>query len=168
LKLRANLGFAGQFPTPFANDRLVLASPYLGEITYTFGQFGNPDLKPERVRTFEVGADLGLLNERVALEITYYDALTKDALFTVPFLPTSGRAAQLFNVGEIVNRGWEFAMQALLLDQQGLDLRLNASLNTLYNRVTDNGGTPPFPVGGFTFLGQWIEEGKPVAYLRGG
>ncbi len=168
LKLRTNLGFAGNFPTPFANDRLVLATPILGEIAYTFDQVGNDDLKPERVRTFEVGANLGLYNERVALEVTYYNSRTQDALFTVPFLPTAGLAAQLFNVGEIVNKGWEFAAQAFLVDTRGLDLRLTASLNTLDNEVVDDGGIAPFSVGGFTFLGQWVEEGKPVGFLRGG
>jgi len=168
LKLRTNLGFAGNFPTPFANDRLVLATPILGEIAYTFDQVGNDDLKPERVRTFEVGANFGLYNERVALEVTYYNSRTEDALFTVPFLPTAGLAAQLFNVGEILNRGWEFAATAFVLDGGPVDLRVNASLNTLHNEVVDDGGIAPFSVGGFTFLGQWVEEGKPVGFLRGG
>jgi TonB-dependent SusC/RagA subfamily outer membrane receptor len=168
LKLRANLGFAGNFPTPFANDRLVLATPILGEIAYTFDQVGNDDLRPERVRTFEVGANLGLYNARVALEVTYYNARTEDALFTVPFLPTAGLAAQLFNVGEIENKGWEFAATAFVLDGGAVDLRLNASLNTLQNKVIDDGGIAPFSVGGFTFLGQWVEEGKPIGFLRGG
>ena len=166
-KLRANLGFAGKFPTPFANDRLVTATPFLGEIAYTYGQFGNPDLRPERVRTIEAGADLALSGGRLGLEVTYFNARTEDALFTVPFVPTSGRGTQLFNVGEILNTGWEFAAQAYLVDQRDVNLRLNASLNTLSNEVTDNGGTAPFSVGGFTFLGQWIEEGQPVGYLRG-
>jgi TonB-dependent SusC/RagA subfamily outer membrane receptor len=167
VKLRANLGFAGKFPTPFANERLVTAAPFLGEIAYTYGQFGNDDLRPERVRTVEAGADLALFGGRFSLEATYFDARTEDALFTVPFVPTSGRSAQLFNVGEISNKGWEFAAQAFAVEGPTLDLRLNASLNTLSNEVTDNGGTAPFSVGGFTFLGQWIEEGQPVGYLRG-
>ena len=167
LKLRANLGFAGKFPTPFANDRLVTATPFLGEIAYTYGQFGNPDLRPERVRTFEAGGDLALSGGRISLEATYFNARTEDALFTVPFVPTAGRGAQLFNVGEIVNKGWEFSLQAFPVERRDVSVRLNASLNTLSNEVTDNGGTAPFSVGGFTFLGQWIEEGQPVGYLRG-
>ena len=166
-KLRANLGFAGKFPTPFANDRLVTATPFLGEIAYTYGQFGNPDLRPERVRTIEAGADFALSGGRLGFEVTYFNARTNDALFTVPFVPTSGRGAQLFNVGEILNTGWELSAQAFVLDRPDVSLRLNASLNTLSNEVVDNGGTAPFSVGGFTFLGQWIEEGQPVGYLRG-
>lgn len=167
VKLRANLGFAGKFPTPFANDRLVTATPFLGEIAYTYGQFGNPDLRPERVRTIEAGADLALSGGRLGVEVTYFNARTEDALFTVPFLPSSGRGAQLFNVGEILNTGWEVSAVAYLLERRDLGLRLNASLNTLHNEVVDNGGTAPFSVGGFTFLGQWIEEGQPVGYLQG-
>ena len=82
-------------------------------------------------------------------------------------MPTSGRGAQLFNVGEIVNKGWELSLLAYPIETRDLSLRLSGSLNTLDNEVTDNGGTAPFSVGGFTFLGQWIEEGQPVGYLRG-
>lgn len=167
LKLRANYGFAGKFPTPFTNDRLVLASPFLDEISFTFGQFGNDDLKPERVRTIEVGGDVGLFNDNATLEVTYYNARTEDALFTLPFIPSSGRPTQLFNVGEIENKGWEISSNLYLINGPDVDVRLNASLNTLDNTVLDNGGAPEFSIGGFTFLGQFVDEGEPVGYLRG-
>lgn len=167
IKLRGSMGYAGNFPTPFANNRLVNASAYLGNISYNFGQFGNVDLRPEKVRTVEGGVDLGLFNERLALEVTYYNALTQDALFLVPYAPTSGRPTQLRNVGEILNRGWEISSQFFVVSNSNLDVRLGASFNTLYNEVVDNGGTAPFAIGGFSFLGQWIAEGQPVGYLRG-
>lgn len=167
LKLRGSYGVAGNFPTPFANDRLVEANAYLGGISYNFGQFGNVDLEPEKTRTWEFGADFGLLNDRLALEVTYYDALTRDALFLVPYPASAGRGTQLQNVGEIQNRGWEFSSQLFLVSNRNLDLRLSASLNTLDNEVIDNGGTAPFNIGGFSFLGQWVAEGEPVGYLRG-
>ena len=167
LKLRASLGYAGNFPTPFANDRLVNANAYLGEVAYNFGNVGNPDLRPEKTRTWEAGADLGLFNDRLTVEVTYYDALTSDALFAVPFPLTAGRTTQLQNVGQILNRGWEIQSQLFLISGRRLDLRLSASLNTLYNEVVDNGGTTPFRIGGFSFLGQWVDEEQPIGYLRG-
>ncbi len=168
LKFRVNLGFAGNFPTPFANDRLVTASAFEGEIAFAPGQVGNIDLEPERTRTFEVGGDIGFWNDRIGLEVTYYDARTEDALFNVPFTSSSGQPlAQLFNVGEVENKGWEFAAQINPINSSKVDLRLNASLNTLDNEVTDNGGTSPFVVGGFSFLGQFVDEGKPLGFLRG-
>ncbi len=167
VKLRASYGAAGNFPTPFANARTIGVSPFGSLPAYTFSQPGNPDLRPETVYTLEAGLDLGLHGGRVALEGTYYHARTVDALFSAPFAPSTGQNNQLRNLGEIVNRGVELAANALVVDSRSLSVRLNGSLNTLANEVTDNGGTAEFNVGGFTFLGTFVDEGKPVGYLRG-
>ena len=167
LKLRANLGFAGNFPTPFQNDRTVLASTFDNQVAYTFGQVGDADLKPERVRTFEVGGDVGLLNDRVSVEVTYYKSVTEDALFTIPFAESAGQASQLTNIGEVENEGWEINTQFFVLNRRNVDLRFNASVNTLENLVTENGGAPAFTVGGFSFLGQQVEAGQPLGFLQG-
>ena len=168
MKFRANLGFAGNFPTPFVNDQTVLAATFDNRVAYTFGQVGDVDLKPERVRTVEVGGDLGFVNDRVSVEVTYYKSITEDALFTVPFAVSSGQASQLTNIGEVENKGWEINTSFLVLNQRNADLRVTASVNTLDNEVLDNGGAPSFTVGGFTFLGQRVEQGFPLGYLRGG
>lgn len=167
LKFRANLGFAGNFPTPFKNDRTVLAATFDNKVAYTFGQVGDADLKPEKVRTLEIGGDVGLLSDRVSVEVTYYKSNTEDALFTVPFPESSGQASQLTNIGEVENKGWEINTQFFLLNKRNVDLRINASLNTLENTVVSNGGAAPFSVGGFTFLGQFVDEGKPLGFLQG-
>ena len=167
LKFRANLGFAGNFPTPFKNDRTVFATTFDNQIAYTFGQVGDANLKPERVRTLEVGGDIGLLNDRVSVEVTYYRSVTEDALFSIPFPESAGQASQLTNIGEVENKGWEINTQFFVLNQRNADLRINASLNTLDNLVTKNGGAPPFSVGGFTFLGQNVDAGKPLGFLKG-
>lgn len=167
LKLRANLGYAGNFPTPFANFREVSTAPFLGQSAVGFGQFGNPNLEPERVRTWEVGGDIALLNERVSFEVTYFNSLTQDALFDVRFPVTAGRFEQLANVGNVENKGWEIKSQFFPIDTRTWDLRFGASFNTLNNEVTDMGRAAPFSIGGFTFLGQWVDEGFPVGMLRG-
>ena len=167
LKLRGSYGAAGNYPTPFANQRTIAVNPYLGAPSLTFAQPGNDALRPEKVYTTEVGADLGLLGDRLAVELTYYDALTRDALFVAPYAPSYGQDAQLRNVGEIRNRGFEAAATAFVVSRRDLDLRLNASLNTLHNEVVSNGGTAAFDIGGFPFLGSWVGEGQPVGYLRG-
>lgn len=167
LKFRANLGFAGNFPTPFKNDRTVLAATFDNKVAYTFGQVGDADLKPEKVRTLEIGGDVGLLSDRVSVEVTYYKSNTEDALFTVPFPESSGQASQLTNIGEVENKGWEINTQFFLLNKRNVDLRINASMNTLENTVVSNGGAAPFSVGGFTFLGQFVDEGKPLGFLQG-
>ncbi len=167
VKLRASYGAAGNFPTPFVNVRTIGVFPFGSLPAYTFDQPGNPDLRPETVYTLDAGVDLGLSDNRIALEATYYHARTVDALFSAPFAPSTGQNNQLRNLGEIVNHGFEFSANAYVLDSRALTVRLNGSLNTLTNEVTDNGETAEFNVGGFQFLGSFVDEGKPVGYFRG-
>ena len=52
----------------------------VGTTGVSFASLGNSDLKPERSSEFEIGFDAGLFNDRVSLEFTYYNKLTRDAL----------------------------------------------------------------------------------------
>lgn len=165
-KLRANYGEAGNFPNAFANETETVAQPFLDGISYTFGNPGNPDLGPERVKTWEVGADFAFFQNRIDLQVTRYRSTTDNALFTPPFPPSSGQDSQQRNLGTVTNEGWEMATQVAILDQSAYDLDLQASLNTNDNMVVSNGGTPKFQTGGFGFLGSYVDAGKPVGYLE--
>ncbi len=168
LKLRANYGEAGNFPPAFSRDRLVEVNSVLGVATYTFGQPGDPELKPERTKTFEVGGDLGLFRNRLNFSVTFYKATTEDALFNAPFAPSTGQNNQLRNLGEIENKGFEFSANAVIVDNDNFRLSYNASVNKNENVVLSSGGAPEFVIGGFTFLGSFVKEGLPVGYFRGG
>jgi TonB-dependent starch-binding outer membrane protein SusC len=167
IKLRANYGEAGNFPTPFVNERLIAVNPYLGIPTYTFGVPGDENLKPERTATTEFGVDLGFVKSRINLQFTRFKSVTTDALFNAPFATSVGQINQLRNIGEIENEGWEIGTSFVILDGDNLGLTFNASVNTVDNVVVSSGGAPEFNVGGFTFLGSFVKEGLPLGYLRG-
>lgn len=167
MRFRANYGQATNFPTPFANDRTFAANPYLGALTLTFGNPGDPNLGPEVVNSFEFGADMSFIDGRLGVSVTRYDNTTEDALLTLPSPPSSGQLSQLRNVGEISNEGWEFELDVAIIDKEDIGLNIGGSLVTNQNELVDAGGAPPFVVGGFTFLGSWVEEGQPLGYLRG-
>jgi len=169
-RLRANYGVAGNFPTPFANERTIAFQGFLGEQSASFGQPGNDDLKPERVNTYEVGLDLALAQDRISLGINYYNATTEDALFFVPLAPSTGQTVtQLSNVGTIENKGWEISSNFVLINTADWNLKLRASYNSLDNEVTDSGGAPVFNINGFSGRTVWtaVEEGLPVGYIYG-
>ena len=78
-------------------------------------------------------------------------ALTKDALFSIPSLPSSGQSANyLSNVGEIENKGIELSIGLQLVDTKDWNVRLNASYNTNHNKVLSIGNAVPFAIGGFS------------------
>ncbi|MBK6263456.1 TonB-dependent receptor [Marivirga sp. S37H4] len=167
IKIRANYGVAGNFPRPFANDKLIAVNNYLGEPSYTFGNPGDPTLKPERTATTELGLDVGLFTNRVNFQFTYYNATTRDALFNAPFASSVGQINQLRNIGEINNEGIELGLNLILVDNADFTLTIGGSFNTVENIVVSSGGAPEFVVGGFTFLGSFVKEGEPLGYLRG-
>ncbi|MBX2842257.1 MAG: TonB-dependent receptor [Flammeovirgaceae bacterium] len=167
-KIRGSYGEAGNFPPPFTKDALVLVNPYNGSPAFQPGQPGDPNLKPERTKTFELGADLSFINNRISIGITYFDATTEDALFTAPFSPSTGQENQVRNLGEINNKGFELSSSFEILKFNDHNLSINASINTVENKVVSSGGAPEFNIGGFTFLGPYVKEGLPVGYLRGG
>jgi TonB-dependent starch-binding outer membrane protein SusC len=167
-KLRVTYGEAGNFPPPFTRDRLVLVSPYNNQPAFQPGQPGDDNLKPERTKTLEFGTDLRLLNDKISIGLTYFDAKTVDALFTAPFAASTGEDNQTRNLGEISNKGLEISANVQVLSTDNFELSVNASANTTKNKVLSSGGAPEFGIGGFTFLGPFVKEGQPVGYLRGG
>ncbi len=170
VKLRSNYGVAGNFPTPFANERTIEFVGFLGGQAAVFGTPGNDDLKPEKTYTFEIGADIALLNDRISLGINYYNAETRDALFNVPQPPSNGETSvALQNIGVIENSGLEVNANFVVIRNQKWDVRLGGSINTLTNEVTDAGGAPPFSINGFSgrTVQVVVEEGSPVGVIRG-
>ncbi len=145
-KLRAAYGETGKPPTPFDKDRSFSAVSFRGESAPRFDNPGNPDLKPERTSTVEVGLDASLWNNRIGLDLTWYDAVTSDALFFVPEQPVTGQGTQLRNVGEITNTGWELAWNLQILNTQALGWTVGGTWQTVDNRVTDMGNAAPFNV----------------------
>lgn len=167
LKLRANYGVAGKFPDPFENERTITPDPFVDGLSYRFGRPGDATLRPEKTYTYEFGGDIALFDGKANFEFTYYNARTEDALFNAPFNPSSGQNAQLRNLGEIENKGYEISTTLQLASSRNFDLRFNGSINYNENLVLSTGGAPEFNLYGFTFLGRYVKEGLPVGYLRG-
>ena len=104
---------------------------------------GNPDLKPERAREFEMGGEAVLFDRRLSIDLTYYDKRTKDALIARTIAPSVGGSITRFeNLGAVVNRGLEALVTARVVDRDmfGWDVGVNAGYNT--NFIADMGIDP--------------------------
>ncbi|MGL4851757.1 MAG: SusC/RagA family TonB-linked outer membrane protein [Phocaeicola sp.] len=68
------------------------------------------DLKPERKNAWEVGIDWRFLNNRIALDATYYKENTTNQIMSISVPSISGINNQLINAGNIQNSGIEIAL----------------------------------------------------------
>lgn len=148
LKLRGAYGQTGKFPGAFLKDRTFSASSFRGESAPRFSNPGNLDLRPEKTSTIETGIDAALWNNRIGLDVTVYEARTVDALFQVPRQPVTGQGTQQENVGEILNRGVETAVNVQVINTQSFAWSLGGTFNYNHNEVTDMGGIADFSAEG--------------------
>ena len=144
LKIRGAYGETGKFPGAFLKDRTFSATSFRGESAPRFANPGNEDLRPEKTATIEAGMDAALWSNRIGLDFTFYEARTTDALFDVPRQPVTGQGIQQENVGEILNRGVEVALNLQLLNTESLAWSVGGTFNYNHNEVTDMGGVPDF------------------------
>jgi TonB-dependent starch-binding outer membrane protein SusC len=163
IKLRAAYGQAGRAPGAFDATRTWSAEGWGGKSALVPKNLGSEDLGPEVTAEFETGYDAEWLDGRLTSTFTYFNQTTRDALFNVQQIPTSGFAgSQRQNVGKLKNTGVELSVAGSPIRGAtwGLDVGVNVTTN--HSEVEDLGGIPPFSVGG----GGWVEEGYPVPALR--
>src|SRR5699024_4693170 len=68
----------------------------------------DPLLKPSRTNSYEGGANLGLINDRIEIDFTYFNKLDKNWIQSVSIPVTSGHSTLLTNGNEYLRRGYEF------------------------------------------------------------
>lgn len=113
-------------------DNTDLRFPFNGVPGFEYGnRIGNPDLKPEITRSYEVGLDLSLFKERISLEATYYNNLSRDQIINIPVPTSSGFLSKTINAGEISNQGIEVLLRVtpVIVNDFRWDLSLNYTKN---------------------------------------
>jgi len=107
-KLRLSASEVGKDADPYETNITFGSFPFKGQTLETQGGvLGDPDLKPESTVSFEVGADLRFLDERLRLDVTAYQSNSRDQIIRVPISEATGFDAFVTNAGEIRNRGIE-------------------------------------------------------------
>lgn len=129
LRVRSAFGASGLQPGAFDAIRTYTA----GGGFLTPSSAGNPDLGPERSTELEVGFDAGLFNDRMGMEVTYFNGKTKDAILSRQAPPSNGfPGLQLFNAGQVNRNGLEWIVRGTPFTREhvSLDLTLSGSTTT--------------------------------------
>lgn len=132
-KLRASYAGIGKDTDPYRTSVVYgTNTPIDGVTRWTRGnQQGSPDLKPERTNTIEVGADLRFADNRIGIDLTYYNAKSVDQIIPVPVSNATGFTTFVLNAGSMRNQGVELGIKAspVRTDDFSWDLNLNYTRN---------------------------------------
>lgn len=135
-KLRASWAQVGNDTNPYqTTGAFVAQTPFNGQPTFSNSNtISNPNLQPERTSSFEVGADVRLFGDQVRFDVSYYDALTKDQIISLPIGISSGYTQQVVNGGEVRSKGLELILGFSPVISQ--NLQWNSTLNFSTDRST--------------------------------
>lgn len=101
---------------------------------YMGNELKSKNLKPETSDTWETGMLVGLFNNRVSLDATYYQARDYNNLTLIPISDASGYNSKLVNGNVYKRKGWEFTLKLnpIKSSQFNWDLTANMSQNHRY------------------------------------
>ena len=107
-------------------------------------QLANEELTWETTREIDYGFSLGLFDNRVTIEADYYDKETSNLLLEVPLPSTSGYQTAFKNLGLVSNKGYEFAVNANMIENRDFDWNMNFNISFNENKVLDLGDADEF------------------------
>ena len=167
LKLRLTYGEAGNQEIDFNEyEQYFAAGRYNGETAYTLTTLDNKDLKWETTTEYNIGVDAGLLDGRLNLTADAYYKETRDLLLRIPAPLGSGSTQpQLRNVGNVTNRGFEFAVDAKIVERPTLSWSLSANFARNINTITSLGKYADFLSG--NEQERILRVGEPVGAFYG-
>ncbi|RUA30922.1 MAG: SusC/RagA family TonB-linked outer membrane protein [Bacteroidetes bacterium] len=170
-KFRANYAEVGN-SAPFASVLDVYSKPApFGSIPLFSvpSTKNNANLKPERTKSFELGVEMKMLNNRFGVDLSVYKTNTIDQILPVSVSTATGYSYKYVNSGEIENKGIEIALTATAMKSEKFqwDVILNWSKNvnkvlSLYDGV-DNLTLGSFQ-GGITLN---ATVGQPYGTIQG-
>lgn len=112
-KLRASWGMTGNQGDIGAYAYQALASAgynYKGMNGFTLTSLGNEDLKWETATQTDLGVDLSFFKGALGIAADIFNKDTRDLLYAMPTMATTGFSSYITNIGAMNNKGFELSL----------------------------------------------------------
>jgi len=137
LKVHTSYGLTGNSEIdPYRSLAIVNAGTILlnnARAPWSFvSTISNEDLKWEKTAQFDVGVELGLLQNRLNFDVSYYRRKTTDLLLEAPLPRATGFKSVMKNIGSVQNQGLDMMITGTIVTNENFEWK--ASLNANYNK----------------------------------
>ena len=165
-KLRASLANTARLNDPYSNQRVFVnnqsSNSYPG-VTYTYSfTNNNPDLVPEKQKTYEIGTEMRFLNNRITLEAAYYNTLCTDQIsqgFRASYATTA--VLNTTNSSSLRNEGVELTLNLTPVKKKNLNWNINFNFTHNWSKVL----TLPESIGQYN---DYYNSDTYISNVRGG
>jgi len=170
------------YGTPYLSDGWttfgISTWPFLGNAGYSWGTvyidgtaydiLGNPDLKPEKTKNFEIGVDLKFVQNRIGLSYTFFSNKGEDLILLVPIASTSGYQNMWQNAGSMRTNGHEVTLELIPIKSKNWEWDIMVNFAKLNNEVLQLApGVDNLFLGGFTDPQIRAVVGEPYRSIYG-
>ena len=170
-KLRANFAeVGGDAPVYSTANTYTAGTPFNSQTLFSYTTTNNnPDLRPERNTTYEAGAELAFLHNRLGLDVTYYHSRLSDQIMPITPSAASGFTSFYVNGGTIQNQGVELTLNAVPVRTRHFSWNIVLNWSKNDNKVISlYGGQPSYTIASYQNGIQLVAEtGKSYGILRG-
>ncbi|MBS1639680.1 MAG: SusC/RagA family TonB-linked outer membrane protein [Bacteroidetes bacterium] len=148
-KLRTSLASTARLPDPYTMQSFFVptvtgantpATPILGNLLPIPLQYGftgaNANLKPETQSTYEIGTELRLFNDRVLLDVDYYNTLAQNQI-AQNYRASYGAGFVLYtaNNSSVRNQGVEISLTTKPVRTKDFQWDMQFNFNHMWNTV---------------------------------
>ncbi|MGS2740361.1 SusC/RagA family TonB-linked outer membrane protein [Sinomicrobium sp. M5D2P17] len=167
LKLRTSYGVTGNSELPayralagLGNYEVIFNGAR--EVGVGKGRIANNELQWEKTNQIDVGIELGLFSNRVNMELDLYRRKVNDMLLDTPIPRSSGYSSIFSNIGSMENKGVEFTLNTINIDQGDFSWNTTFNISINENKVLALSGGSDIYSGSTV-----IREGEPVGSFFG-
>jgi TonB-linked SusC/RagA family outer membrane protein len=140
LKLRLSWGVNGNRDIgPYAAFAQIAPNPYYNGTDLQMGIYtstlSNPGLVWEETESYNLGFDIGILENRINLTLDYYDMTTTNLLVDRSLPRVTGFENVTSNIGELANRGFEMTVGSVNVNTSNFNWRSNFNFSLNRNEI---------------------------------
>jgi TonB-linked SusC/RagA family outer membrane protein len=145
LKLKASYGIQGndglldpdgyQNYYPYQDQYKV--SNNNGDFAVSMSYKGNYDITWEKSKSFNVGVEFALFNEKLSGGIEFFNRVSSDLLYNLPVAPSNGYTIFPMNVGKIRNRGVEVELSGNIIDTKDIQWKVSVNATSYKNTILE-------------------------------
>lgn len=109
---------------------------------YTLGYIDNTtipnkNLQPTKTNSFEAGFETKFFNNRMGIDFTYYNQISKNQIMGMASSWTTGYPYRLINAGEIQNQGIEISLNTRPIQTEDFSWDVNINFSKNNNKVRE-------------------------------
>ena len=167
-KLRTSLASTARLPDPYLNQSVFVFNYASAPVQpYSYGYYNNnPNLLPEKQKTYEVGGEFKLFNNRVSIDAAYYNTLAYNQIsqgFRASY--ATGFILNTQNAATTRNQGVEIALDLNPVRSKNVDWNIRFNFNHMWSKVIDLPASIAYE---YYIADTWLYGNARGGLIRGG